>query len=624
MLCEGRQESRLAPLFSSENRAAGGKIVLLQQRRIGSVRHELMHGIGDRRLHGRIAFTNGDADRGIFRERRTGNFINAGARGDQFESARRRIIFDIGAMLTERQGGVLPGRQRQHLWRGLSGLLAVDDVFAGIGLFDRTQGHGDTMAADIGAGMDVKRIPFGDYDRVTDLHIGNEINNSGAGRIHIHRAVNDIHALALKGRNQAAEIDIQRCRRKAHFLGDGIAEIDIETGELAIVLVFEGRETRCRAVGEPTGRNESGVRFRCNQRNGQKDGREQERTLEHTGLLILFHDEARCWCGASVPAPVLYCAICHRLYNVSMTNFSLAEVHPRHAQLVRRFIDLALAQGWPVGQRVTELELADQLQVSRTPVRVMLGLLRDMGVLEALPNRGQVLALTEEELRALVLPDAPAADAALHAALIRDRLDGKLEEEPSQADIARRYKVSAATVQRLFQRLEQEGLVQRTGWRWSFLPFLSTAESQRASYQIRSILEPSALLLPEFKANESALRQILADHQHLLETLPEKVQSPTWIFNLDARFHETLVNFSQNPFILNVIRQQNALRRLLEIRSYSDQTRVKAWVKEHVAIANALMDGEQAKASQLLASHLRKADRFLGGLSIRTAKEGKG
>jgi len=300
-----------------------------------------------------------------------------------------------------------------------------------------------------------------------------------------------------------------------------------------------------------------------------------------------------------------------------MTNFSLADVHPRHAQLVRRFIDLALAQGWAVGQRVTELELAEQLQVSRTPVRVMLGLLRDMGVLEALPNRGQVLALAEEELRALVLPDAPAADATLHAALIRDRLDGKLEEEPSQADIARRYKVSAATVQRLFQRLEQEGLVQRTGWRWSFLPFLSTAESQRASYQIRGILEPSALLLPEFRADENALRHMLADHQHLLETLSEKVQTPTWIFNLDARFHETIAGFAQNPFILNVIRQQNALRRLLEIRSYGDQARVKAWVREHVEIADYLMIDNREKASRLLATHLGKADKFLGGLSMQ-------
>lgn len=306
-----------------------------------------------------------------------------------------------------------------------------------------------------------------------------------------------------------------------------------------------------------------------------------------------------------------------------MTNFSLAEIHPRHAQLVRRFIDLALAQAWPVGQRVTELELAEQLQVSRTPVRVMLSLLRDLGVLTALPNRGQVLALTEEELRALVLPEASPADAALHAALIRDRLDGKLEEEPSQADVARRYKVSAATVQRLFQRLEQEGLVQRTGWRWSFLPFLSTAESQRASYQIRGILEPSSLLLPDFELDESALRQILADHHHLLDTLSEKVQTPTWIFNLDARFHETIVGFGQNPFILNVIRQQNALRRLLEIRSYGDQTRVKAWVKEHVAIITALMAGDRVKASRLLAAHLGKADKFLGRLSAQLPKEGE-
>ncbi|MCB8878540.1 GntR family transcriptional regulator [Acidisoma silvae] len=272
---------------------------------------------------------------------------------------------------------------------------------------------------------------------------------------------------------------------------------------------------------------------------------------------------------------------------------------------------------------MTELELADLLQVSRTPVRVMLGLLRELGIVTALPNRGQVLAKSSDALRAFVLPEAHDSDATLHATIIRDRLAGRLEEEPSQADLARRYDVSPATVQRLFQRLEQEGLVQRTGWRWSFLPSLGTVASQRASYQIRQILEPASLLLPEFMSDVAVLDQLQEEHQHLLDTLLEKVEVPIWIFNLDARFHETIAGFGQNSFILNVIRQQNALRRLLEIRSYSDQTRVQAWAKEHTGIIAAVRLGELEKASHLLSAHLGKADRFLGGLAVHE-RQGNG
>ncbi|MCB8877682.1 FCD domain-containing protein [Acidisoma silvae] len=84
-------------------------------------------------------------------------------------------------------------------------------------------------------------------------------------------------------------------------------------------------------------------------------------------------------------------------------------------------------------------------------------------------------------------------------------------------------------------------------------------------------------LAEQVQAPGTPIRAILADHRHLLDRLREKIRTPIVIFNLDARFHEAIASVDRNPIILTVVRQQNALRRLLEVRSYSGQARVRAW-----------------------------------------------
>jgi DNA-binding GntR family transcriptional regulator len=284
-----------------------------------------------------------------------------------------------------------------------------------------------------------------------------------------------------------------------------------------------------------------------------------------------------------------------------------ADVHPRHARLAQRIVDAAVTGSWPFGMRLREEELARRLAVSRTPVRGALRLLAHLGIAEAATGRGFVLARAGEQLigMAVLVPGQP--DRELRAALIRDRLASRIDAEQSQVALARQYGVGLPVLQRVLHAMEQEGLVVRRGWRWAFVSTLVDGGSQQASYQLRMMVEPPSLLLPSFRVEPATLAQLAEEHRALLDQLEAGTPEADLIFQLDAKFHETLARWSGNPFVENLVRQQNALRQLIEFKSYVDWPRVRDWCGEHLEILHALRCGDRAGASRLLERHLHQA-----------------
>ncbi len=284
-----------------------------------------------------------------------------------------------------------------------------------------------------------------------------------------------------------------------------------------------------------------------------------------------------------------------------------ADVHPRHAQLAQRIVDAAVTGSWPLGMRLREEELARRLAVSRTPVRGALRFLAQLGIAEAATGRGFALACAGEQLigMAVLVPGQP--DGELRAALIRDRLASRIDAEQSQVALARHYGVGLPVLQRVLHAMEQEGLVVRRGWRWAFVPTLADGRSQEASHQLRLMVEPPALLLPGFQAEPAALAQLAGEHRAVLDQLEVGTPEACLIFQLDAKFHELLAGWSGNPFVENVVRQQIALRRLIEIKSYVDRSRAQARLGEHLEVLHALRRDDREEASRLLERHLNRA-----------------
>jgi DNA-binding GntR family transcriptional regulator len=289
-----------------------------------------------------------------------------------------------------------------------------------------------------------------------------------------------------------------------------------------------------------------------------------------------------------------------------MGNHAAAEA--RHATLAAAILRLARMQGWSRGQRMTELDLAASLGVSRTPVRAALRRLAQEGYVTPHADRGFVLAAAGRHLAEARLAAPDTAEATLHAALVQDRIAGRLPPIVAQATLARRYGAGRPLLARVLTRMQHEGLIAPAhGQGWAFAPTLESEASRRAAFELRLALEPAALLLPGFRPDAAMIARLREEHTAAARWIGQPRPDAIAIFTVDMNFHEALAEMAGNPFILAAIRQQNVLRRLLELASYRNAARVRAWIGEHLAILDHVAADDMAAAAKAMRLHLGAA-----------------
>src|ERR1700722_7618122 len=102
---------------------------------------------------------------------------------------------------------------------------------------------------------------------------------------------------------------------------------------------------------------------------------------------------------------------------------------------------------------------------------------------------------------------------------------------------------------RILSRMADEGLIVRNRGRgWSFVPSLEGVPSRQASYAFRLMIEPEGILNPSFAVGAQALGPLQRDHTALLAQIDAGTPNSVWTFETDARFHETIAEFSNNLF----------------------------------------------------------------------------
>jgi DNA-binding GntR family transcriptional regulator len=258
----------------------------------------------------------------------------------------------------------------------------------------------------------------------------------------------------------------------------------------------------------------------------------------------------------------------------------------------------------PAGEPLREQALADELGVSRSPIRKALQYLDAAGVVASRPNRGFFLKQKAADLMRLDMPANTESDEALYMRVAEERLSGLLPEEVSEVDLMERYELSRLQVQRILNRMGREGLAERkTGRGWVFLPFLSTETAYREGYRFRMIIEPAALLEPSFKVDKASFDRIRRDQQAMLDGGIEKWPRSE-LFRSGAQFHEALVAASNNSFLLESIRNVNQLRRLVEYRVNLDRSRLYRQCEEHLMLLDLVEGGDRIEASYKLRQHL--------------------
>jgi DNA-binding GntR family transcriptional regulator len=259
-------------------------------------------------------------------------------------------------------------------------------------------------------------------------------------------------------------------------------------------------------------------------------------------------------------------------------------------------------QQLPPGTRLVERDLAEQLRVSRSPVRGALRLLEGDGVV-ATSDAGGYLVGRPPEARTPAM-SAPARDEEVHLRIAGDRLDGLLPDRVTEAALARRYDLAPAELTRLLQRISAEGWIDRLpGYGWAFSPMLDSLAGYEDSYRFRLVIEPAAILQPTFQLDRPALERVRRQQQDLVDGGIWTIGNAE-LFDLNRSFHEAVIACARNAFFTDALSRVDALRRLIEYRRSLRRERAVLRCQEHVALADLLLAGDVRAAATSMHEHL--------------------
>jgi DNA-binding GntR family transcriptional regulator len=276
--------------------------------------------------------------------------------------------------------------------------------------------------------------------------------------------------------------------------------------------------------------------------------------------------------------------------------------------LANQILDIVRDRRLERGAKITEMALAEQLGVSRTPVRAALALLAREGVAVARVNQGFTLLKGWADLKSMMLTAPAGTEADIYAKLISERLAGNIPAVVTQNELLDHFNANRAMLMNVLALMAGEGLVTKNkGHGWTFAPSINSIQSLHNSYDFRLAIEPSIFLLDTYKIDLQALDRTRSRHLGLLEQGDRSGMIGKQLFEIDAQFHETLASFGENSFFLQAIKDQNRLRRLHEYQGYGNLGRIRDWVREHLEILDALWNNDREAASERMRVHLKNA-----------------
>lgn len=283
--------------------------------------------------------------------------------------------------------------------------------------------------------------------------------------------------------------------------------------------------------------------------------------------------------------------------------------------IATRLVDLLRHSGLAEGAHVTEQWAADELDVSRTPARKAMLFLVEVGILRREPNRGFFLARGAATLTRTDLGEGADIEEDSYFRIADDYIGGRFTGPFTTADVSRTYGLAPGRPTECCPAWSPRTWCgSKPGGRgWEFQQVLSTVEAHDQSYRFRMIIEPNALLEPGFTIDPEVAAQHRKQQEALLHgdilLLPRAE-----LFHVNASFHEMLVSFSGNQFLLDAARRQHRLRRLIEYRHQVDRSRLVGQAREHLQMLDMIESGKREEAAAFLRRHLDKVREIKTGL----------
>lgn len=279
---------------------------------------------------------------------------------------------------------------------------------------------------------------------------------------------------------------------------------------------------------------------------------------------------------------------------------------PLVLNVAARIRDLMTSGEVAIGQKLVTQSLADQFDVSRSPVREALLLLAEQGLLEQIPNRGFFAKAMPESRGDPAEPLLREAGSAYHR-IADDWLADRIPSDITEQMLRDRYGLTKAQVSEILVRATREGWAEpKQGYGWKLLAVAKTAESFEQIYRFRMIIEPAGMLEPSFKLDLKVLADLRRTQERMLEGDIARLPAERLLEN-GAIFHEELLRLSGNPFMHMSLVRVNRMRRLMEYQANLDRNRLTGQCTDHLRILDVLERNELLEASYLMRQHLSGA-----------------
>jgi DNA-binding GntR family transcriptional regulator len=285
-----------------------------------------------------------------------------------------------------------------------------------------------------------------------------------------------------------------------------------------------------------------------------------------------------------------------------------AAATPLHRELAERISALVHEEGLERGAWLNENRLAQQLGVSRTPVRGAIDHLAARGLVARRPHQGVQLLRMPPAAKAA--PDKAEADDALLQRIARDRQRGQLADHVSEKEMMDRYELTRPLMRQALDRLAELGVVERRlGYGWQFVNDAWDAAARQESYRFRMTVEPAAMREPGYALPAGWIEAMRERHESFLAARWTDASSIAF-FEMNAAFHEGLAAGSGNRYFVAAIQRQNRLRRLSNYDWKHGRERVEVNCREHLEMLSRLDAGDHELAALLMQRHLEVASRL--------------
>lgn len=280
-------------------------------------------------------------------------------------------------------------------------------------------------------------------------------------------------------------------------------------------------------------------------------------------------------------------------------------------QLAQKLFKLILEEAMPIESHLPESYFTERLKVSRTPVRKAMQRLEAIGLIERRPNKGYFLITHPQEddpfNRKNQLPEDVIGIPPFCFTIGTDYLTGVLNQRFTEAELAKHYQVSRSTAQQAISSMESEGWIHRLlGYGWEFNEFLTSQDTYDQCFRYRLLIEPTALLEPSYCVDKVAFSELRKIQTEIVDGRYKNASEATQ-YAIGTHFHETLVAFSNNNFLLEGIKRANRLRRLIELNVYKRRKTYDIECREHLKLLDLIESGDLYTAADFLRCHLERA-----------------